>query len=125
MTRGILGRLKTGQRQVNDVESIIAHLAVLLNTHNGDSGTAMDFGVPDFTDALHDMPNQTSSFLDTIRQVILRYEPRLRNVTVRLAPRENPLELNFEISARLNDANRTLLRFQSTVGPGGHFKVRS
>ena len=123
--RGVLGRVSGETRHTDPSASIIEHLQVLLNTHSGDAGTVPDFGLKDFTDTVHELPDNTLTFLESVRQLILRYEPRLRNVTVRLVDTDNPLTLSFEIVARLNDEKRTMLRLQSSMGPGGHFTVKS
>jgi len=121
--RGLLSRLGTGQRQVDTVESVIEHLRVLLNTCSGESVTVPDFGLMDFSDIVHELPHGIHKIQQSIRAVILKYEPRLRNVSVRFIPDEEPLVLRFEVVARLNDKSRSVVRLQTKMSSGGHFKV--
>jgi type VI secretion system protein len=55
--------------------------------------------------------------------VILKYEPRLKNVSVRYIPDEEPLVLRFEVVARLNDDSRSLVRLRTSMMSGGNFRV--
>lgn len=121
--RGLLSRLGTGQRKVDTVESVLEHLRVLLNTCAGESVTVPDFGLMDFSDIVHELPHGIHKIQQSIRSVILKYEPRLRNVSVRFVPDEEPLVLRFEVVARLNDKSRSVVRLQTKMSSGGHFKV--
>lgn len=109
---------------IDVVESIGEHLRVLLNTRRGDSVSAPDFGILDFTDVVHEFPGGIQHLAKSIRTTILQYEPRLKSVGVRHVPDENPLTLRFEISAQLADGRSArTLRFSTTVRPGGRVDV--
>jgi len=120
--RGLLDRLGT-HRRIDVVESIGENLRVLLNTKTGSSATVPDFGMADFTDIVHDVPGSVTKIQDSIRATIQAYEPRLRNVVVRFVPGEDPLRLNFEVSARLADDKRRSVRFETSLEAGGRFAV--
>jgi len=121
--RGLLTRLGTGQRALDKVESITEHLKVILNTRAGESATVPDFGLMDLTDSMHQMPQGVHAIQQAIRDVILKYEPRLRSVSVRYAPGDELLVLRFEIVARLKDETRGVVRFQTQMSRGGKFDV--
>ncbi len=55
--------------------------------------------------------------------MILKYEPRLKNVSVRYIPDDEPLVLRFEVVARLNDRSRSLVRLRTQMSSGGTFRV--
>ena len=56
--------------------------------------------------------------------VVARYEPRLRNVSVRTVPSDDPLMLTFEISGRLvGDRRRGVVRLRSEMTHGGRVTV--
>ena len=122
--RGLLHRVSTSAPVGDEVESIVEHLRVLLNTRQGEAPSAPSFGVLDFSDVVHAMPGAAQALVRSIRATILEFEPRLRNVTVRHVTESGELLLRFEISAQLADgrASRTL-RFATTVRPGGRFDV--
>lgn len=123
--RALLSRLAGRDTdRIDAVQSIGAHLRVLLNTRRGDSATAPDFGILDFTDVVHEFPGGVQQLAKSIRATLLQYEPRLKSVSVRHVPDENPLTLRFEISGQLADgrSSRTV-RFATTVKPGGRVDV--
>jgi type VI secretion system protein len=126
--RGLLSRIEseegTASRSVDVSNSIVEHLRVLLNTRKGDSVTVPNFGVVDFTDLVHSFPSAIQTLQATIRATVLEYEPRLRNVSVRHVPDEDPLVLRFEITAQPADKSaRGVLRFRTQMSPGGKVEV--
>jgi type VI secretion system protein len=123
VARGLLGRLGTGQRRGDPLSQIIVHLSDLLNSHQGHSSTVPGFGVLDFNDVVHNMPDAVRHLQQSIRATIVEHEPRLQNVNVRFVPAEDPLTLQFEILARLASDKQSLVRMRTRVRPGGQFVV--
>ena len=126
--RGLLSRIEAGASssggRPDASESIAEHLRVLLNTRMGEAVTAPRFGVVDFTELVHGFPASIQVLQQSIRATILEFEPRLKTVTVRHTPDENPLVLRFEITAQLAEkGSRGGLRFQTSVGPGGNIEL--
>jgi len=123
--RALLSRIGGGEGVPRDeLQAILAHLKALLNTRQGDSACVPGYGVIDFADIVHGFPGAVQQLGKCIRATILEFEPRLKNVTVRHLPEENPLVLRFEISAQLATprASRSL-RLSTTVLPGGRVDV--
>jgi|SRR5690554_1292022 len=123
--RGLLARLESGERSVSLNESVMANIALILNTRIGDAAAAPDFGMTDLTDAYHQMPEAVSALVRSIKSAINVYEPRLKNLNVRPIPTEDPLTLGFEISARLDDRRRTLVRFSTSLDGRHRFRVEN
>jgi type VI secretion system protein len=122
--RGLLSRIASGAPPADEVDAIVEHLRVLLNTRQGESICAPSYGVLDFTDVVHAMPGATQTLVKAIRATILEHEPRLRNVTVRPVGDEGDLVLRFEISGQLaSQRSGRTLRFATTVRPGGRYDV--
>lgn len=120
--RGLLDRLGS-HRRLDIVESIGEHLRAILNARQGSAPAANDFGVIDFVEIVHDLPGSVSKVQDSIRDTIQRYEPRLRNVTVRFVPSSDALRLSFEVTARLAEDKRRTVRFSTSLEAGGRFDV--
>src|SRR5215510_5678896 len=109
--RGLLSRIGGGgapPKSDEDADSILDHLRVLLNTRRGEAPTVPDYGVPDITDLVHTLPTGVAGLTRALRDTILTYEPRLKNVNVRHLESEDPLVLRFEITARVVEDNRVL-----------------
>jgi type VI secretion system protein len=128
MTRGLLDKLAgaaIGPQRRDDQAAILAHLRVLLNTHHGDCEADPTYGIPDFTDCLHNLPGGLLALQTALQAAIARYEPRLTQVTVRPVQIDPAsLVLHFEVSARLvGAADRPLMRFATRVVRGGHVSV--
>ena len=125
--RGLLSRLsaRDPSRPINEVESILENLRAILNTRVGESLSAAGFGIIDLADLVHNFPNAGFIMEKSIRATISEYEPRLRNVRVRLVPSEDVLVLAFEISARLaHDRSQASVRVRTEVTPTGHVTVQ-
>ena len=122
-SRGLLSRLASGSRRTDVVSSVVDHLKDMLNTRTGESVTVPDFGVVDFSDVCHNMPEAIGAIQQSIRATILKYEPRLKNVSVRFVPSEDPLIIRFEVVARLNDARRSVVRLRTSLNSGGQVAV--
>lgn len=111
-------------RGADEVELIVGNLQALLNTRLGDAVSAEGFGVVDLVDIIHDFPAAAQIMQRSIRATISKYEPRLRNVSVRLVPNDDPLILTFEIAGRLvGDRRRGVVRLRSEMTHGGRVSV--
>ncbi len=128
--RGILSRLSAASAQearlVNELESIVNHLRALLNTRAGESPSASDFGVVDFTDLVHNFPEAIQTLQRSIRTTLLQYEPRMKNVVVQHVRDDESLVLKFQITAQLAGKNggRNPVRFETQLRAGGHMSVK-
>lgn len=103
------------------VRSIVEHLAVLLNTRAGEAVTVPDYGLQDLTDVVQELPEGIHTIQQGMRAIILKYEPRLSNVSVRHMPDDTSLVLRFEVVARVKDAKRSLIRLQTAMKADGRF----
>jgi type VI secretion system protein len=128
--RGLLSRLDaTGlraTRAINENDSVIEHLRVLLNARRGASPSCPEFGIPDFTDFVHQFPGAIQMLQRAIRESITAFEPRLRQVAVRHVPSEDPLTLRFEITAQTvsgRGGKQAAFRFNTQMSPGGRINV--
>ena len=120
--RGLLSRI-AGSGSTDEVESIVAHVRVLLNTRAGDAVCAPTLGVPNFADIVHTFPGARRQLASAIRDTILEHEPRLSAVTVRHVPSEDVLLLRFEIFAQRAGRGAKPVKMSTTVRPGGRIDV--
>lgn len=67
--------------------SIRDHLGRLLNARQGNLRHLPDYGLPDITQIYHGLPYSVDELVASIRDGILRYEPRLCQVEVNPLPR--------------------------------------
>ena len=121
--RGLLSRLSAGRRSVDQVASIAAHLRELLNARQGHSETVPSFGIVDFNDVVHTLPDGLRALQASIRAAIVEHEPRLQGVNVRMVESTNPLTVCFEITGRLAEDRRSVVRVHTELRAGGLFVV--
>jgi type VI secretion system protein len=108
---------------VDEVESIVAHVRALLNTRLGEAPCSPTLGIADFADIVHTFPGGIQQLSASMRATILENEPRLRAVTIRHLPGEDPLVVRFEISAQPAARGARPLKLSTTIRPGGRIDV--
>lgn len=82
--------------------SIIAHLQKMLNSRHGHAPAQPDYGIPDLNEFMFSFPESIGPMRQALERSIEKYEPRLKNVRATwIADEENPLNIRFEISAKL------------------------
>jgi len=87
---------------------------------------AEDYGVPDFTDLLHSYPESVREIERSIRQIIQKYEPRLKGIRVSFIPQEEDIfSVRFQILARLAAEDEKFpVFFESLMGTDGRVKIK-
>ncbi|MGJ8680374.1 type VI secretion system baseplate subunit TssE [Paraglaciecola sp.] len=108
-------------------ESIIVHLRNMFNVRQGSVMTLDDYGMPDFNDLVAEFPNAIKVIRSVIRDIIRKYEPRLKEVSVQhVADSDHPLELYFQIKAKIQSDDQDIaLTFETIVGDSGKVRIRN
>lgn len=107
-------------------QSVLRNLERLLNSRHGSAPTRSDYGIPSLEDVLHGGTDALRDLTAEIKRSIETYEPRLRNVRVRLVPKgEDETLLRFDITAELSiGGRRSRVHFETRVENSGHLSVR-
>ena len=107
--------------------AVVAHLQLMLAAKTGGSLTCPDYGVPDMTGLLHDLPEAAATMQRQLKASIAAYEPRLKNVQVRLLKSDvdGQLGLSFEVSGHilLDDGRRQPVRIGTQLNDKGRVEV--
>lgn len=119
----------SGGLDVNDVSeqnqlilSVLDNMQRILNTRAGSIKHLPDYGLPDMTRILQGMPGTAHQLMTTFSSVLLKYEPRLKRVSVVLLAQTRPGELRYAIDAELHDAG--LVRYGTEFMPEGKILLR-
>ena len=120
--RGLLSRI-AGAGPIDELDSVLAHLRVLLNARVGEAPTVPRLGVIGFQEVAHSSQGGIQALAASMRACIQEFEPRLKSVVVRHLPRDGGLQLRFEISAQRAGPGGRPLRLTTTVQPGGRVDV--
>ncbi len=124
-------REKNPHRRENEdpgqtIDSVLDHLTRIFNTRRGNVPIAEDYGVPDYTEFLHNYPDSLRDFERAIKQTIIQYEPRLKAIRVSFIPQDNDMfTVKFQISAKMVtvDSNTSVL-FESHLDTGGKISIK-
>ena len=106
--------------------SLHYHLRNMFNVRKGSVMILDDYGMPDFNDIVADFPNAIKVIRGVIRDLIRKFEPRMKQVSVtHVIDESRPLDLFFRVKAELHLENEKVpLVFETVVGDGGAVKVR-
>ena len=116
---------KTGVDLQRLSDSIILHLRRMMNCRHGFTPAAPDYGLPDLNECFFDFPDSITYLKQAIQTSVEKYEPRLSRVRVRYSEDpENPLEMKFEIQARLETEEEAVtFAFTTKMGSAGGIQV--
>lgn len=100
------GRAATATSAVEDVDlllrSIEGNLGRLLNSREGSAVARPDYGMPPPSEIVHAFPRAVTRVQRHVKELLERFEPRLRDVEVtHLENEQDKLSLQFTIQARL------------------------
>ena len=110
------------------VNSVLEHLLRVLNTKKGSVEIDPEYGVPDLTNISSSFSSESIPELEAaIKSVIVKYEPRLKDVAVHFRTQQDDLlALRFSISAKLIlDEKGKPIVFETIVDSDGQVKVTS
>ncbi|RZN19926.1 type VI secretion system baseplate subunit TssE [Escherichia sp. E10V10] len=102
--------------------SVLDNMQRILNSRAGTLAHLPDYGLPDMTKILQGMPGTAHEMMGTLSTVLLKYEPRLKKITVVLLEQAVPGELCYAIDAELKDVG--LVRYGTEFMPEGRVLLR-
>ncbi|WP_127956584.1 type VI secretion system baseplate subunit TssE [Serratia microhaemolytica] len=97
--------------------SVLDNMQRIVNCRAGTLAHLPDYGLPDMTKILQGMPGSAHQLISTLSTVLLKYEPRLKSVTVVMQEQLQPGELRYAIDAELVEVG--LVRFGTQFMPEG------
>jgi len=109
-----------------EVSSIIQHLQKLLNTRQGSSQIAPDFGLPDFTNIPGESVTDAGRRVEKIlTKVIERYEPRLCRVKIEMETlKDKGFDLSFKLEGALSKQPDVPIVFETILQTNGSILVK-
>ena len=102
--------------------SVLDNIQRILNSRAGAISHLPDYGLPDMTKILQGMPGSAHQLIDTLSNVLLKYEPRLKSLQVLLLPQTDPGHLEYAIEAELKGLG--LVRYGTAFMPEGKELIR-
>ncbi|MHC4058678.1 type VI secretion system baseplate subunit TssE [Yersinia pseudotuberculosis] len=102
--------------------SVLDNMQRILNCRAGTLSHLPDYGLPDMSKILQGMPGTAHSLLTTLSDTLLKYEPRLKSLSVVLLPQSTPGHLEYGIDAELKEFG--LVHFGTAFMPEGRVLMR-
>jgi len=102
--------------------SVLDNMQRIINCRAGTLAHLPDYGLPDMTKILQGMPGTAHQLISTLSAVLLKYEPRLRKITVVMLEQTRPGELRYAIDAELKGVG--LGRYGTELMPEGKILIR-
>lgn len=102
--------------------SVLDNMQRILNCRAGTLAHLPDYGLPDMTTILQGLPGTAHQLMGTLSAVLLRYEPRLKSISVVLPEQTIPGELCYAIDAELKGVG--LVRYGTEFMPEGRVLIR-
>lgn len=102
--------------------SVLDNMQRVLNCRAGTLAHLPDYGLPDMTKILQGMPGTAHEMMSTLSAVLLKYEPRLKSLSVILLDQTIPGELRYAIDAELKGVG--LVRYGTEFMPEGRVFIR-
>lgn len=102
--------------------SVLDNMQRILNCRAGTLAHLPDYGLPDMTKILQGMPGTAHQLMGTLSDVLLKYEPRLKKITVVMLEQSVPGELRYAVDAELKGIG--LVRYGTEFMPEGKILLR-
>ena len=126
----LLGQFLDGQALADEegarrkLRSITDNLSRLFNTRRESLPHLPDYGLPDISQVYRDLPYSIDGLRTAIKQVVEKYEPRLRRVRVEQQGREEDQEMrvSFIVTGELLQGQK--VQFQTTFKSNDLAEVR-
>lgn len=119
-TGGLELHMVSEENQV--ILSVLDNIQRILNCRAGTLAHLPDYGLPDMTTILQGLPGTSHQLMGTLSAVLLKYEPRLKKITVVLLEQKVPGELRYAIDAELKGIG--LVRYGTEFMPEGRVLLR-
>ncbi len=115
-----------GDPGLNRITSIVDNLTRLFNTRRGSIAHLPDYGLPDISQVYRDLPFSIDGLRSAIRDVVEKYEPRLRRVRVEKQEKDKAEErdarVSFIVTGELLKGQK--VQFQTTFSSSDLAEVR-
>lgn len=124
LLQNFTGELELHQVREQDqlILSVLDNLQRILASRAGSLSHLPDYGLPDMGQVLQGLPAAAHGLIGALTHTLLKYEPRLADLQVRLLPQTQPGHLEYSLDVRLGNGEQAT--FGTTLAPTGKVLVR-
>ena len=102
--------------------SVLDNLQRILNSRAGTLSHLPDYGLPDMGVILQGLPATAHGLKEIMAATLLKYEPRLAQISIELLPQVQPGHLEYSLDMQLKEGRR--VTFGTSIAPEGKALVR-
>ncbi len=102
--------------------SVLDNVQRLLNSRAGTLSHLPDYGVPDLDRVLHGVTGTAHALVGRLQAMLIKYEPRLDTVVMRLLPASRPGHLDYALDVQLKSGQHAT--FGTAPAPEGKVVLR-
>lgn len=102
--------------------SVLDNVQRILNSRVGALAHLPDYGLPDMSVILQELPASAHGMMTTMERTLLKYEPRLAAINIELLPQVQPGHLEYALQVQLKSGQR--VNFGTTMAAEGKVLVR-
>ncbi|MBT8767702.1 type VI secretion system baseplate subunit TssE [Metapseudomonas boanensis] len=124
LLQNFTGELELHQVREEDqlILSVLDNLQRILASRAGSLSHLPDYGLPDLGQILQGLPAAAHGLISTLTHTLLKYEPRLAELQVRLLPQSQPGQLEYSLEVQLTSGE--LAAFGTTLAPASKVLIR-
>ena len=92
------------------VRSVLDNIQRILNSRSGSLKHLPDYGIPDLSMVYKNLPSSAHDLRYFMRKTLLKYEPRLRNLDIRLTEsKDNIMALCYQLECEIENAGAVVI----------------
>ncbi|WP_446469131.1 type VI secretion system baseplate subunit TssE [Xenorhabdus stockiae] len=102
--------------------SVLDNIQRIINTRAGTLAHLPDYGLPDMSKIMQGLPGTAHSLINILSSTLLKYEPRIKRLSLTLLPEHEFGTLRYALEAELHEVG--LVRYGTEFIPGGRVLIR-
>ena len=97
--------------------SVMDNIRRILNSRAGSIAHLPDYGLPDMSKMIQGLPGTAHNMMNILSTTLLKYEPRIKSVSLVLLPQDTFGTLRYSLDVELHQ--RGLIRYGTEFVPDG------
>ncbi|EPL9571250.1 type VI secretion system baseplate subunit TssE [Providencia rettgeri] len=97
--------------------SVMENIRRILNSRAGSIRHLPDYGLPDMSKMIQGLPGTAHNIMDVLSTTLLKYEPRIKTLSLALLPQETFDSLRYTLDVELHQQG--LIRYGTEFVPDG------
>lgn len=101
--------------------SVMENIQRILNSRAGSIHHLPDYGLPDMSKMIQGLPGTAHNIMNILSTTLLKYEPRIKSLSLVLLPQETFGSLRYSLDIELHEQG--LIRYGTEFVPDGRIMI--